>query len=201
MKHEKMKQLFLLWLLALAMIGAKAQQKVQDGTGTPATPLPAAGSLLELQSNQAGLRLPQIALTSSTSWTPLLGSSSAATSGGMFVYNTATSNDVTPGIYYWDGAKWQRGSNGALNSNVFTAGTPTGTGTAGVIYTDTLAGSPTQGQQYIWNGTAYVGYSPPAATEWNLAGGTSDAGSNKTSAVSRPGAIQVGSNTTSPSCP
>lgn len=95
-----MKQFFYLWLLAIGAVGAQAQQKVQDGTGTPATPLPAAGSLLELQSDRAGLRLPQIALTSSGSWTPLLGTSSAVTSQGMMVYNTAVSPSCHIGMYF-----------------------------------------------------------------------------------------------------
>jgi hypothetical protein len=35
---------------------------------------------------------------------------------GLFVYNTATESDVTPGIYYSDGSKWHKVSTA---SNVF----------------------------------------------------------------------------------
>ncbi|HEV7779684.1 MAG TPA: hypothetical protein VGO58_00380 [Chitinophagaceae bacterium] len=103
-----------------AFSSIKAQQKVKDGTGIPATSLPAPGSILELQSTQAGLRMPQVSLTSTVSWLPMLGSGVAATSPGMTVYNTNTAivsgtgtNSQFYGIliggkgeYYWDGFGW-----------------------------------------------------------------------------------------------
>lgn len=97
---------------------ANAQQKINDGTGTPVASLPAAGSILEIQSAQGGLRMPQVALAGTAAWAPLLGSGTAATSPGMTVYNTAagiTSGTGTNGIvypaygigeYYWDGFGW-----------------------------------------------------------------------------------------------
>ncbi|XZF15822.1 hypothetical protein ACTHGU_06775 [Chitinophagaceae bacterium MMS25-I14] len=102
-------------LLALA---AQAQQKISDGSGTPATSLPAAGSILEVQSTHGGIRFPQIALTNTATWAPLSGSGTAATSPGTTVYNTntgitsgtGTNSTVYPafgiGEYYWDGFGW-----------------------------------------------------------------------------------------------
>jgi len=116
-------------LVALLVFGSfitQAQQKIKDGTGSPATSLPAAGSILELQSTQAGLRMPQIALTNTTTWTPLTGSGSATTSPGMSVYNTnasiASSNVNYPangiGEYYWDGTGWVNKNSSVTQSSL-----------------------------------------------------------------------------------
>lgn len=72
----------------------------QVGIGTTS---PNANSLLELTSSNKGLLLPRIALTMTTSFSPL-----ASHVEGMLVYNTATTGDVTPGEYYNDGTKWLR---------------------------------------------------------------------------------------------
>lgn len=113
-----MKKNILLYFLVASALGVNAQQKIKDGTGTPATSLPAAGSVLEVQSTQAGIRFPQVALTSTVVWAPLLGSGIAATSPGMTVYNTTaviasgtgTNGTLYPaygiGEYYWDGFGW-----------------------------------------------------------------------------------------------
>jgi len=113
-----MKKYLLLSFLLVATFAIQAQQKIKDGTGTPATSLPAAGSVLEVQSTQGGIRFPQVALTSTVVWAPLLGSGIAATSPGMTVYNTTagiasgtgTNGTLYPaygiGEYYWDGFGW-----------------------------------------------------------------------------------------------
>ncbi|HTB32091.1 MAG TPA: hypothetical protein VK808_08705, partial [Bacteroidia bacterium] len=66
--------------------------------------------LLDLSNNltngTAGFLAPYAALTATNAAAPL-----AAPSAGLIVYNTATAgvspNNVIPGYYYWDGAKWQ----------------------------------------------------------------------------------------------
>ena len=60
-----------------------------------------ANSLLELESLNKGLLLPRIPLTQTILAAPL-----SAHIQGMVVYNTATVNDVVPGMYYNDGTKW-----------------------------------------------------------------------------------------------
>jgi hypothetical protein len=75
------KFIFLSFFAAITLC-ANAQQKINDGTGTPVTSLPAAGSVLEVQSTQGGLRMPQVSLTDTKTWAPLLGSGAAATSPG-----------------------------------------------------------------------------------------------------------------------
>lgn len=58
---------------------------------------------LDIDFTNKGLLIPRVALTQTTSSSPI---SSPATS--LMVYNTASANDVTPGYYYWDGSKWVR---------------------------------------------------------------------------------------------
>jgi hypothetical protein len=126
MKKKTLTNAFFL-ILFFTGLSTQAQQKINDGTGTPAISLPAAGSLLELQSTQAGLRMPQIALTNTTTWLPLLGSGAAATSPGMSVYNTnaaiTSTNANYPangvGEYNWDGIGWiNKNSSNTQNSLV-----------------------------------------------------------------------------------
>jgi len=82
---------------------------VQDngnvGIGTTA-PHPAA--LLELSATDRGFLPTRVALTSATSWAPLVGTST----DGMLIYNTATAgtgqNAVSPGYYYWRAGRWHR---------------------------------------------------------------------------------------------
>ncbi len=64
---------------------------------------PDASSMLEIRHTSKGLLIPRMALTQTTNTAPV---TSPATS--LLVFNTATVNDVTPGFYYWDGAKWER---------------------------------------------------------------------------------------------
>ena len=75
------------------------------GIGTTA-PHPAA--ILQLQATNKGFLPTQVALTSATSWSPLVGTSV----DGMLVYNTATAgsgaNAVSPGYYYWRAGRWRR---------------------------------------------------------------------------------------------
>ncbi len=58
-------------------------------------------AVVEMESTNKGLLLPRLALSATTNAAPL-----SSFVQGMFVFNTATANDVTPGMYYSDGAKW-----------------------------------------------------------------------------------------------
>lgn len=58
-------------------------------------------AVVEMESTNKGMLLPRIALNSTTSAAPL-----SSFVQGMFVFNTASANDVTPGMYYSDGVKW-----------------------------------------------------------------------------------------------
>ncbi len=96
-KNElKMKKIFVA-LVLLAGFSASAQIKI----GANPTSLND-GSLLELESSTKGLKFPEVALTSTSEWLPLLGTKVM----GMTVYNTATAGDVTPGLYTNNGTVW-----------------------------------------------------------------------------------------------
>src|SRR5882757_8645889 len=151
MKKTISKKQLLLCILFFATLNIQAQQKIKDGTGTPATSLPTAGSILEIQSTQAGLRFPQVSLTDTKTW-GLLGSGAAATSPGMTVYNTnAGITNVTAdvkypansiGEYYWDGTGWvSKNATTAQNTDVVLrvefSGTQSVTNTATLNFTST----------------------------------------------------------------
>lgn len=88
-----MKKLIAIFLLvAFTWLGA------QVGIGTSN---PNADSVLELESNEKGLLLSYVVLQSSASSSPL-----SEHVAGMVVYNTVTSNDVIPGLYFNNGSSW-----------------------------------------------------------------------------------------------
>jgi trimeric autotransporter adhesin len=68
----------------------------QVGIGTTN---PSASSALEIRSANSGLLIPRVSLNSTTDATTI---ASPATS--LLVYNLSSSNDVTPGFYYWEGS-------------------------------------------------------------------------------------------------
>jgi hypothetical protein len=80
------------------------------GIGTTA---PHSAAILQLQATDKGFLPTQVALSSATSWSPLVGTSV----DGMLVYNTATAgtgqNAVSPGYYYWRAGRWRRFSENA----------------------------------------------------------------------------------------
>ena len=104
---------------------------------------PDASSMLEIQSTTKGLLIPRVALTQTTSASPV-----TSPLPSLLIYNTANINDVKQGYYYWDGGKWVRfislnGGSGTLNyvpkwtpdgttlgnSQIFDDGTNVGIGT------------------------------------------------------------------------
>lgn len=104
-------------LLLLLLTATSTFAQVGIGTTTPQ------GSL-DITSTTDGLLIPRVALvntTTSTVTTPTV---------SEMVYNTATSGDVTPGFYYWDGAKWiQQGNKSYTTTYTQTTITPVITST------------------------------------------------------------------------
>jgi hypothetical protein len=114
MKKNKFKpvQLFLLLLMMQISTGLQAQVRV----GGNVAPNP--NAILDLNVSDTaigsrGLLLPRVALISTTDANPL-----TQHIAGMLVFNTATSNDVSPGVYYNDGTKWIRGIDDAATPTV-----------------------------------------------------------------------------------
>jgi hypothetical protein len=101
----QMKKILLLTVILTSAIIAtvNAQTKIKDGTVTGSSNLPNSNAILELESNNKGLLMPRVALTMTTSPSPL-----SAHIKGMEVYNTAQINDVDSGLYFNDGTKWVR---------------------------------------------------------------------------------------------
>uniref|UniRef100_UPI003341CEB7 hypothetical protein n=2 Tax=Parapedobacter pyrenivorans TaxID=1305674 RepID=UPI003341CEB7 len=79
---------------------ALAQQKIKDNT-IPGAVLPNKDALLELESTNKGLLHARVQLIRTDDAAPL-----SQHRAGMMVYNTATGNDVVPGIYYNNGNRW-----------------------------------------------------------------------------------------------
>ena len=80
-------------------LSAYSQSQVGIGTRTPN-----ASSQLEIVANDKGVLFPQVSLTSTTDNITI----TQGNVNSLFVYNTNTQNDITPGYYYWLNNKWLR---------------------------------------------------------------------------------------------
>lgn len=162
---------------------------------------------LQVDASSQGFLPPRIALQGTddaTKSTPRI----ANPATGLLVYNTASAGSgttaVTPGIYYYDGSKWQRVINQQPDATVTFDGTNPNPGNGASNFsgtqnsTDFIYVSNTNASQWTWNGSAYVSYTPPASTAWMLSGNTTDAGSNKSDAVFRTGSVAIGGSTSAP---
>ncbi len=99
-------------LFAVFSLQVQAQVKIGVNAGA-ANP----NAMLEIEATNKGLLLPRLSLIATTSAAPL-----TSFVKGMLVYDTATVNDITPGMYYSDGVKWIK-----VNSGTTTGGTVTAT--------------------------------------------------------------------------
>ena len=178
------------FLLFFLSSGAFAQ--VGIGTANPN-----ASAQLEVNSTTKGFLPPRVALTGTNVAGPI---SSPAT--GLMVYNTATAgtspSNVTPGLYYYDGAKWQRVINQQPDATIsFDKATPT---TSGVVFTPNLQNSTeyiyvssVDNSNWTYNGSIYVTYTPTPSTAWFRQSTTNiDAGSDKTNGIYRTGNVGIG---------
>jgi len=115
MLNKKFLTLTALFLLAAVFFISPLMAQVTIGfNGTPSQ-----NALLDLKQNAGGtstkgLLLPRVALQSTSLSSPM-----STHETGLFVYNTATINDVTPGIYYNDGTRWIMTGAGSDNSIFF----------------------------------------------------------------------------------
>src|SRR5690554_1987062 len=90
-----MKQFFLASCVFLFVTSLYAQ--VGIGTTNPD-----ASSMLDIESSSAGLLIPRVSLTNTTTAAPV-----TAPAESLLVYNTNTAGDVIPGFYYWTGTAWK----------------------------------------------------------------------------------------------
>ena len=67
--------------------------------------------ILDINSSTSGFVLPRVSLISTISESPVVNPKTGSIPIGTTVYNTNTStlgtNDVSPGMYAWDGSKWK----------------------------------------------------------------------------------------------
>ena len=183
---------FILSILSIQLTGF-----AQLGVGTNS---PDASAQLDVTASDKGFLAPRIALTSVTD---VLTIASPAT--GLMVYNTATAgtspNNVFPGYYYYNGTRWSRFVNTALNATVSfntadpNTGSPTFTPNTPQS-TDYIYVSAVNSSLWVWNGSAYVSYAAPGNTPFYKNNTTTDAGGDKTSGIYRTGSISIGTNNT-----
>jgi hypothetical protein len=195
-----MKSNILSLLVFTAIFAYTTTTQAQVGIGTSS---PSASAQLEVNSTSKGFLPPRVALTGTADATTI-----ANPATGLLVYNTASvgsgSTAVTPGFYYFDGAKWQRiinqqpdatvefnTANPNSGSPTFTPNTPA---SKDYVYVSSVDNS-----QWTYNGTTYVTYTPPASTAWYAQSSTTDAGSNKTSGMYRTGNVGIGTTGFTPS--
>jgi hypothetical protein len=93
------KLLFVLFSVLLLVPGLMAQNVgINDDNSSPNS-----SAMLDVNSTTKGLLVPRVALTGTSSASPV---TTPATS--LVVYNTASTSDVTPGFYFWSGSAWIR---------------------------------------------------------------------------------------------
>ena len=191
--YQMMKSIF----VAVFLCSVTSQVTAQVGIGTTGSVDPSARLQVDANAstNAKGFLPPRVALTSTSSILPF----TVTPATGLFVYNTATAGNVTPGFYFFDGTKWLRMIDQQPDATVsFDQNTPT---TVGVVFTPNTQNSTnhiyvssTNNSHWIYNGSAYVTYTPPATTAWLATAGV-DAGSNKSSSIYRSGKVGIGGNT------
>lgn len=101
---NKNNKIILIFILSVSYI---INAQVGIGTVTPNN-----SSILDVFSTDKGMLIPRIDLIETTNFAPLL-----SHVNGMQVYNTATSLDVFPGLYYNDGTKWIRVADASTSKN------------------------------------------------------------------------------------
>ena len=104
-----MKKLIIILIMALS-----ASTFAQTGIGTTT---PNASAQLDVSSTTKGFLPPRVALTGSTSASPL-----AAHVAGMVVYNIATVSDDTPGLYVNTGAAWTLATSSGSSATQYSVG-------------------------------------------------------------------------------
>ncbi|MDM1502518.1 hypothetical protein HX071_09970 [Myroides marinus] len=110
--------------LSLLLLLGTQTVHAQQGFGTDK---PHRSAAVEIQSSKRGLLIPRVDLVETTNGvTPI-----NAPEKSLMVYNQATTSkgtttDVTPGYYYWDGAKWVRFAYQSEITEITLAGDVTG---------------------------------------------------------------------------
>jgi hypothetical protein len=108
-----LKTISILIVALFCSVIALAQVKIGGSNVLPVNP----NAVLQLESADRGLLLPRLGLVATTNPFPL-----SSFTAGILVYDTATTGDITPGLYYCDGVKWVK-----VNGNNSVSPLPNGT--------------------------------------------------------------------------
>lgn len=165
--------------LLLLLITQLTFSQVGIGTTTPSP-----SSALDIRSSNSGLLIPRVALNSTTDTNTI---ANPATS--LLVYNSSTTNDVTPGFYYWEGS-WKTLKAAASGSSTgwnLTGNTTTATDYLGTNNYNSLVFKVNNNpfSKYHPNGGITIGSSANANDNSSIAIGTSAnaSASNQATAV------------------
>lgn len=85
--------------VSLLLVGLQSYSQVGIGTLTPNQ-----SAQLDVVSNNKGILIPRVGLTSSVDASTIQNGNV----NSLLVFNTNTQNDVTPGYYYWYNDRWMR---------------------------------------------------------------------------------------------
>ncbi|NTW31929.1 MAG: hypothetical protein HGB12_04785 [Bacteroidetes bacterium] len=122
-------------------------------------------AMLDVSSINQGMRIPRVALISTTSALPI-----ANPVNSLLVYDSVTTGDVTPGFYYWDGtsSKWIRFSTGSGGSWSTSGNAGTDTATNFIGTTDdkswVMKTNSTERMKISKYGNVGIGTSNPASS-------------------------------------
>ncbi|HOY39580.1 MAG TPA: hypothetical protein PLK75_09800 [Bacteroidales bacterium] len=105
---------FVVIMLYVTTINLRAQGVAINLDGTAAD----ASSMLDVKATNRGLLIPRVALTQTTSASPV-----SNPTASLMIYNTASTGDVTPGYYYWSGSAWVRFGSAVHTHATLTQGT------------------------------------------------------------------------------
>ncbi len=129
-RAKKLIKLFLLIFSLFFFTNSFSQSVSINGSGAA----PNASSILDMSDvNNKGLLIPNISLTGTTDNTTI-----SSPANGLMIYNTATTADVTPGYYYFNGSEWERLANGSFSfENGITKTSSDAVRLGGTLLTDT----------------------------------------------------------------
>ena len=144
-----------------------AQNVGINGTGAA----PDNAAMLDISSSTKALLPPRVILTATNVFAPVAPSTSSVTAG-FIVYNTTAGgsapNNVVPGYYYWDGAKWVLfTTQNSTGGNVMFTGFQVFTASS----TFTLPTGVTKVMIEMWGGGGGGGYASAGGTGYGGSGG------------------------------
>lgn len=144
----------LFWSIVGTVVLSTCFNSVKAQVNIGSSSAPNSDAMLQVSGSDKGLLMPRIALTATTSASPL-----NAFVAGMVVYNTATAgtspNNVTPGFYVCNGSNWVATGNKLNLKSLTNSTTPAGAITGEIAY-NTNSGSGVAAGPVYWNGTGWI---------------------------------------------